>query len=43
MCERRCIDVDTINVFYENSTLPLPLLTTETSWLGGKLLRIKGI
>ena len=40
VCERRGIDVDTINVYLENAVTPLPLLTTETSWLGNKLIRI---
>ena len=40
VCERRGIDVDTINVYLENAATPLPLLTTETSWLGNKLIRI---
>lgn len=42
VCERRCVDVDGINVYLENSATPLPLLTTETAWLGGRLIRIRG-
>ncbi len=43
LCERRGVEVDSINVYLDNSTTPLPLLTTETSWLGGRLIRIRGI
>jgi hypothetical protein len=42
VCDRRGIDVDTINVFLDNATSPLPLLTTETSWLAGRTIRIRG-
>ncbi len=42
VCERRGVDVDGINVYLDSSTTPLPLLTTETSWLGGRLIRIRG-
>ncbi|XP_059085132.1 pleckstrin homology domain-containing family G member 5-like isoform X3 [Tigriopus californicus] len=41
VCERRGIDVDSINVYLDNSTTPLPLLTTETAWLGGKVINIR--
>jgi hypothetical protein len=34
--------VDFINVYLEQSRTPLPLLTTETAWLGGRHIRIRG-
>ena len=34
--------MDSINVYLDQSVTPLPLLTTETSWLGGRLIRIRG-
>lgn len=34
--------MDAINVYLDSSTTPLPLLTTETAWLGGRLIRIRG-
>ena len=42
VCERRGVDVDSINVYLEQSRTPLPLLTTETAWLGGRHIRIRG-
>ena len=42
VCERRGVDVDSINVYLEQSRTPLPLLTTETAWLGGRNIRIRG-
>lgn len=42
VCERRGVDVDGINVYLESSQTPLPLLTTEIGWLGGRLIRIRG-
>ena len=41
MCDRNGVDVDTINVYLESSRTPLPLLTSETSWLGGRHIRIR--
>ncbi|XP_043201509.1 pleckstrin homology domain-containing family G member 5-like isoform X3 [Amphibalanus amphitrite] len=41
VCEQHRIDIDSISVYLENGRTPLPLLTTETYWLGGKHLRIK--
>ena len=43
VCERRGVDVDSINVYLEQSRTPLPLLTTETAWLGGRHIRIRGM
>lgn len=43
VCERRGVDVDSINVYLEQSRTPLPLLTTETAWLGGRNIRIRGM
>ena len=40
-CERRGIDISRIEVFDDFSP-PLPILTTDTSSLGGKHLRITG-
>ena len=37
------VDVDSINVYLEQSRTPLPLLTTETAWLGGRNIRIRGM
>ena len=34
--------MDSINVYLEQSRTPLPLLTTETAWLGGRHIRIRG-
>jgi len=42
VCERRGVDVESINVFLDNNKTPLPLLTSETSWLGGRTLKIRG-
>ena len=42
MCERRGVDVESINVYLDQSRTPLPLLTSETSWLGGRHIRIRG-
>ena len=36
------VDIDTIDVFLDNNKTPLPLLTSETSWLGGRTLKIRG-
>ena len=41
VCDRNGVDVDTINVYLESSRTPLPLLTSETSWLGGRHIRIR--
>ena len=41
VCDRRGVEVDTINVYLEQSRTPLPLLTSETSWLGGRHIRIR--
>lgn len=41
-CERRGVEVDCIDVFLDNNNTPLPLLTSETSWLGGRTLKIRG-
>lgn len=40
-CERRGIDISRIEVF-DGFSSPLPILTTDTSSLGGKHLRITG-
>lgn len=40
-CERRGIDISRIEVF-DGFSPPLPILTTDTSSLGGKHLRITG-
>ena len=42
VCERRGVDVESINVYLDQSRTPLPLLTSETSWLGGRHIRIRG-
>ena len=42
LCERRGFDIDSIEVYLDNNKTPLPLLTSETSWLSGRTLRIKG-
>ena len=42
VCERRGVDIDSIDVFLDNNKTPLPLLTSETSWLGGRTLKIRG-
>lgn len=42
VCDRRGVDVDSIDVFLDNNKTPLPLLTSETSWLGGRTLKIRG-
>ena len=42
VCERRGVDVESIEVFLDNNKTPLPLLTSETSWLGGRTLKIRG-
>ena len=41
VCERNGVDVEGINVYLESSRTPLPLLTSETSWLGGRHIRIR--
>ncbi|XP_037074675.1 pleckstrin homology domain-containing family G member 5-like [Pollicipes pollicipes] len=41
VCEQHRVDIDSISVYLENGRTPLPLLTTETYWLGGKHLKIK--
>lgn len=40
---RRGVDLSNVNVYLDSSKTPLSLITTETFWLGGKHLRIKGI
>ena len=42
VCERRGVDIDSIDVFLAKNKTPLPLLTSETSWLGGRTLKIRG-
>ena len=42
VCDRRGVDIDSIDVFLDNNKTPLPLLTSETSWLGGRTLKIRG-
>ena len=42
VCERRGVDIDSIDVFLDNNKTPHPLLTSETSWLGGRTLKIRG-
>ena len=42
LCERRGFDIDSIEVYLDNNKTPLPLLTSETSWLSGRTVRIKG-
>ncbi|XP_033222747.1 pleckstrin homology domain-containing family G member 5-like [Belonocnema kinseyi] len=39
-CERRGVDLSRVDVFLESFSTPLPILTTETSCLGGKHLRL---
>lgn len=43
VCMRRGVDLSNVNVYLDSSKTPLSLITTETFWLGGKHLRIKGI
>ncbi|XP_069690836.1 pleckstrin homology domain-containing family G member 5-like isoform X2 [Periplaneta americana] len=40
VCARRGVDLSSVDVFLENSKTPLPVMT-ETSWLGGKQLRLR--
>ncbi|XP_054270419.1 pleckstrin homology domain-containing family G member 5-like isoform X2 [Macrosteles quadrilineatus] len=42
VCEKRGIDLSNVNVYLDSYKTPLPILTTETSWLGGKHILIKG-
>jgi hypothetical protein len=42
LCERRGLDVETIEVYLDSNKTPLPLLTSDTSWLSGRTLRIRG-
>ena len=42
LCERRGLDVEGVDVYLDNNRTPLPLLTSETSWLAGRTLRIRG-
>ena len=42
ICLRRGVDLSNVNVYLDSSKTPLSLITTETFWLGGKHLRIKG-
>lgn len=42
VCQRRGVDLSNVNVYLDSSKTPLSLITTETFWLGGKHLRIKG-
>ena len=42
LCERRGLDVEGVDVYLDNNRTPLPLLTSETSWLSGRTLRIRG-
>ena len=41
VCARRGVDLSGLDVFLENTKTLLPLMT-ETSWLGGKQLRLRG-
>jgi hypothetical protein len=41
LCSRRGVDLTALDVYVENSKATLPLMT-DTSWLGGKQLRIRG-
>ena len=42
VCDRRGVDIESINVYLDQSRTPLPLLTSETSWLGGRHIQIRG-
>ncbi|XP_046670725.1 pleckstrin homology domain-containing family G member 5 isoform X2 [Homalodisca vitripennis] len=42
VCAKRGIDLTNVNVYLDSYKTPLPVLTTETSWLGGKHILIKG-
>ena len=41
-CDRRGIDLGRVDVLLDAFSTPLPILTTETSCLGGKHLRVTG-
>ena len=41
VCARHGVDLSGLDVFLENHKTPLPLMT-DTSWLGGKQLRLRG-
>jgi hypothetical protein len=41
VCARRGLDLSGLDVFLENTKTPLDLVT-DTSWLGGKQLRLRG-
>ncbi|KAG8295362.1 Pleckstrin y domain containing, G (with RhoGef domain) member [Homalodisca vitripennis] len=41
VCAKRGIDLTNVNVYLDSYKTPLPVLTTETSWLGGKHILIK--
>jgi hypothetical protein len=42
LCERRGLEVENIEVYLDGNKTPLPLLTSDTSWLSGRTLRIRG-
>ncbi|XP_065215741.1 pleckstrin homology domain-containing family G member 5 isoform X2 [Planococcus citri] len=42
VCSRRGINLSSVNVYLDAYKTPLPVLTTDTSWLGGKHILIKG-
>lgn len=42
MCAKRGVELSSVSVFLDSYKTPLPVLTTETSWLGGKHLLVKG-
>lgn len=41
ICRRKGVDLGTSNVFLDANKSPLPCLDIETSWMGGKHIRIK--
>jgi hypothetical protein len=41
VCSRRGVDLSSLDVFLENSKAPLSVMT-DTSWLGGKQLQLRG-
>lgn len=42
VCAKRGVELSSVSVFLDSYKTPLPVLTTETSWLGGKHLLVKG-
>ncbi len=41
LCERRGLEVESMEVYLDSNKTPLPLLTSDTSWLSGRTLRIR--